>query len=51
MEQTDPGRGKKPKPDMNAAEKSDQSVVPERVANAVKTKEPLEGRGWTKENT
>jgi len=50
-EQTGSGRKKKPNPDVNAAEESDQCVVPEKAANEVKAEELPEGRDWTKENT
>jgi hypothetical protein len=36
---------------VNAAEKSDRPIVPEKAANEAKAKESLEGRGRTKENT
>jgi len=36
---------------VNAAEKSDRSVVPEKAANEAKAEELLEGRDRTKENT
>lgn len=47
------GKDPKPKPGMNAMEESDWLIVPEKAANEVgtETKEPLEGRGQTKENT
>jgi hypothetical protein len=45
------GNGNAGNPDVNAAEKSDRLVVPEKAANEAKAKELLEGRGRTKENT
>jgi len=50
-EQTDPGREKTPKADMNATEESDRLIVPEKVVNEAQAEEPPEGRGRTKENT
>ena len=35
---------------MNAAEKSDRPIVPEKAANEAKAEELLEGRDRTKEN-
>ena len=35
---------------MNAAEKSDRPIVPEKAANEAKAEESLEGRDRTKEN-
>jgi hypothetical protein len=45
------GNSRTGNPDANAAEKSDRTTVPEKAANEAKAKEPLEGRGRTKENT
>lgn len=45
------GNGNAGNPDVNAAEKSDRSIVPEKAANEAKAKELLEGRGRAKENT
>jgi hypothetical protein len=45
------GNGKAGNPDVNDAEKSDRSIVPEKAANEARAQEPLEGRGRSKENT
>ena len=43
--------GQSPNPDVNAAEESDWSIVPEKAANEAQAEEPQEGRGRAKENT
>jgi hypothetical protein len=50
-EQADSGRKKNPKPDTNATEESDRSIIPAKVANKANAVELLERRGQTKENT
>jgi hypothetical protein len=44
------GNGNAGNLDVNAAEKSDRLIVPEKATNEAKAKESLEGRGRTKEN-